>query len=171
MPCLGAFNVNKETLNLAQGGFATGTLSTRLPQDQKSVDPMEKAGRASAASQYGHCQHNEKNNDLTPEQFLEKKKKESVALQMAVFNKWLDKRLAVITYAYETAGATSGGSTADGTGNQNSGNEQSERSPGRLKRQLDGDDNNSSSGAMRTARTKVVTSVPRRIRKPSESPL
>lgn len=156
VPCLNVFDVNRETLNPAQEGFATGTPSTRLPWDPVSVDPMEKNRRASAASRSSHCQRNEIENGLTPEQFLKKKKAEGVALVMAAFNKWLDKKLAVASYAYETAGASGNSTASGGIGSQGSGgNGQSERSSRRPKRQLDGGDlNNSLSGGDENGRDK-----------------
>lgn len=143
MPCLKVFDVNGETLNSAQEGFATGTV---LTWDHRLVDPMEKNRKASAASRSSHCQRNETEHSLTPEQYLERKKAEGVALVMAEFNKWLDKRLAVITYAYETAGASGNPAAGGDPESQGSGgNGQPERPSRRPKRQLDGDDSNNSS--------------------------
>lgn len=110
---------------------------------------MEKNRGASAVLRSSHCQRNDIDSGLTPEQFLETKKAEGVARVMAEFNTWLDKRLDVITYAYETAGMSENPAANSGsTGGQGSnGSGQSERSSRRPKRQYDeGDPNNSSSG-------------------------
>ncbi|KAK7756446.1 hypothetical protein SLS62_001672 [Diatrype stigma] len=110
---------------------------------------MEKNKRASADSRSSHCQRNDTDNGLTPEQFLEKKKAEGVALVMAEFKTWLDKRLDVITYAYETAGMSEDpAANSGGTGSQDSNaSGKSQRSSKRPKRQFGEDDpNNSSSG-------------------------
>jgi hypothetical protein len=118
-------------------------LRSREPQQKEghqNSDLMDKHRKASAARQSSHCQRDRKRNSgQTPEQYLALKKKEAVARVMDDFNRWLDKRLAVITYAHEAAEA-SGNNSSGSTGDQNTNQGQPDRPTRGSKRQFDRDD-------------------------------
>ncbi|KAH9988127.1 hypothetical protein F4779DRAFT_632307 [Xylariaceae sp. FL0662B] len=139
--CLAELSVRKEEPNTQNDGHKLREIS---------VDPMESNGRASAARRPSHCQRDQKGDrGLTPDQFAARKKQEAVAIVMAAFNKWFDKRLQIISYAYEASeasensgcGPSGGGDAGDGaSGTGGSG------SPARTKRRLDGDNQDDPSG-------------------------
>ncbi|KAI1084664.1 hypothetical protein F5B20DRAFT_216429 [Whalleya microplaca] len=139
--CLAKCSARKEETTTQNEGSKLGDLS---------VDPMESNKKASAAArQSSHCDRDHKGvRGLTPDQFAARKKQEAVAVVMAAFHKWFDKRLQIISYAYEQSEASenSGGGTAgeSGAGDGASGTGGSGR-PTRTKRPLDGDDQDNSS--------------------------
>lgn len=111
---------------------------------------MERHGKASA-SKKSNNHHSTQRGDRgpTPEEYIAVKKREAVEAVMTVFNKWLDKRLSVISYAYESSGGTegsSGGSTGWTSEGDKSGNS---FGGGRPKRQLSNDNFQDGSGAGR----------------------
>ncbi|KAI1780799.1 hypothetical protein F4818DRAFT_435996 [Hypoxylon cercidicola] len=158
--CLAGFRLRKEDLNSKNDGYKPG---------DSSMDSKRKTG---AAQRLGHCQLNhEGERRLTPDQYVAIKKQEAVELVMAQFNRWFDKRLAIISwlvvmfcafhsstssdplippdleYAYEASeasGSSASGSGDAGSGNSSSGQGQSSRSS-RAKRRLSGDDQDNSS--------------------------
>ncbi|KAI1453522.1 hypothetical protein F4805DRAFT_461708 [Annulohypoxylon moriforme] len=158
--CLADFDVCTEELNIQNDGYKPGDLSQKK---RRLADPMESDRKAGAARRLSHCQlDSEGEGALTPDQYVAIKKKEAVALVMAKFNQWFNKRLEIIScmshllilfsyhnrsYAYEASEASgnpSGGSGSAGSGNDNSGQGQSGRST-RSKRRLGGDDQDGSS--------------------------
>ncbi|KAL7623804.1 hypothetical protein AAE478_005357 [Parahypoxylon ruwenzoriense] len=151
--CLIEVSVCKEELITQKDGSNSGEISKK--QTGTAADPMESNRKAGAARQPSHCQldHNSERT-LTPDQYVAIKKQEAVALVMARFNRWFDKRLAVISwlyvtmsYAYEAAEASgNSGSSSGGAGstNGNSRRDQPSRSTG-TKRRLGGDDQDNSS--------------------------
>lgn len=79
-------------------------------------------------------------NKQTPEQYLAHQKEQAIAQVMAAFNKWLNNKLDVISYAYETADAEEPSDPNGNTGGSAADNAAPRRSSKRSKRQLDGDD-------------------------------
>ncbi|KAI6084245.1 hypothetical protein F4821DRAFT_243298 [Hypoxylon rubiginosum] len=134
--CLAEFQTRTEYLNSKNDGYKPVDLS------------MESKRTAGAAQQSGHCQLNhEGERRLTPDQYVAIKKQEAIELVMAKFNRWLDKRLAIISYTYEASEASGNSASGSGgteSGNGSSGQGQSSRSS-RSKRRLSGDDQDNSS--------------------------
>ncbi|KAI1214277.1 uncharacterized protein F4807DRAFT_455919 [Annulohypoxylon truncatum] len=158
--CLADFDVCTEELNIQKDGYKPGDLSHKK---RRSADPMESDRKAGAARRPSHCQlDHEGKRALTPDQYVAIKKQEAIALVMAKFNQWFDKRLEIISCmsqlptlfcqlllkdayeASEASGTPSGCSGGVGSGNNNSGQGQSGRST-RSKRRLGGDDQDGSS--------------------------
>lgn len=143
--CLAGFNVCTEELNIQSVGYKSGDLSQTT---YRSADPMESDRKAGAARRLSHCQlDHEGKRPLTPDQYVAIKKQEAIALVMAKFNQWLNKRLDIISYAYEASEASGNPqdySSGTGPGSNNSGQGQSGRST-RSKRRLGGDDQDDSS--------------------------
>ncbi|OTA53673.1 hypothetical protein K449DRAFT_206165 [Hypoxylon sp. EC38] len=93
--CLSESSVRTEELNTSSDGFKPGDLSQK---QHRSVAPMDSERKAGAARQLSHCQRNHEGEiGLTPDQYVAIKKREAVALVMARFNQWFDKRLAIIS--------------------------------------------------------------------------
>ncbi|KAI0827245.1 hypothetical protein F5Y06DRAFT_308654 [Hypoxylon sp. FL0890] len=152
--CLSGFSVCTEELNTRNDGFKSGDLSQKQPRSAGSMESERKAG---AARRLSHCQpDHEGERGLTPDQYVAIKKQAAVALVMARFNQWFDKRLAIIScmslylmslHAYEASeasGNSTGSSGGAKSGNSDSGHSQSGRST-RSKRRLGGDDQDNSS--------------------------
>ncbi|KAI0882634.1 uncharacterized protein GGS22DRAFT_191224 [Annulohypoxylon maeteangense] len=158
--CLFDFNVCTEELNIQNDGYKPGDLSHKK---RRSADPMESDRKAGAARRPSHCQRDyDGKRALTPDQYVAIKKQEAIALVMAKFNQWFNKRLEIISWLYvtsshimhffskyayeasEASGNPSGCSGGASSGNINSGQGQSGRST-RSKRRLGGDDQDGSS--------------------------
>ncbi|KAI2616313.1 hypothetical protein GGR54DRAFT_641739 [Hypoxylon sp. NC1633] len=167
--CVADHSACTEDSNTQNDGLQPGDLSQKQP---RSADHMEGERKAGAAHRSSRCQPNHENRrGLTPEQYVAIKRQEVVAIVMAYFNRWLDKRLAVIScmsncvvsivilpllldldiwwsgYAYEASeasGNSSCGSGGTGSGKNGSEQGQSGRST-RTKRRLGGDDEENSS--------------------------
>ncbi|KAK9798848.1 hypothetical protein SCARD494_02726 [Seiridium cardinale] len=126
-------------------GFSHRYLTDLDRQFQDLAGSMDHHKLASAAKKSSnHKSDKRRRGDQTPEQYIATRKREAVEAIMAVFNTWLDKRLSVISYAYE---ASDGSEDApNGAGNPNSGNSKSNTSSGhgRPKRQLNDDDDEQS---------------------------
>ncbi|CAJ2512044.1 Uu.00g076690.m01.CDS01 [Anthostomella pinea] len=141
-PCL----TDLDELNTVHDGSKTGGQSNR--RSTTPVDPMESNNKASAARRSSHCPRDKKGErKQTPEQYVALKRQEAVERVMAAFNKWLDKRLAIISYAYEASEASEG--TTEGSSKYPSdGSGKSSTSSKRPKRQFEGDgqDNFSAGG-------------------------
>ena len=62
---------------------------------------MESDRKAGAARTSSHCQldNNEGKRALTPDQLVAIKKQEAIALVMAKFNQWFNKRLEIISWS------------------------------------------------------------------------
>ncbi|KAI1762554.1 hypothetical protein GGR53DRAFT_521585 [Hypoxylon sp. FL1150] len=139
--CLAEVGARTEYFNSTDDGY-------------KPVDSsMDNKRTAGAAQQSGHCQLNhEGERRLTPDQYVAIKKQQAIELVMATFNRWLDKRLAIISWphtyeaseASEASGTSASGSGGTESGSGNSGQGQSGRSS-RSKRRLSGDDQGKSS--------------------------
>ncbi|KAI0384618.1 hypothetical protein F5Y04DRAFT_247348 [Hypomontagnella monticulosa] len=147
--CQAEPSVHTEELRTSKAGSKFGDSTLEQP---KSAGLMEGEKKAGAAKRPSHCRLNHEGDRglLTPDQYVAIKRKEAVALVMARFQQWFDKRLAIISYAYEASEA-SGGSTSSsggtGPGSNDSRQSQSGRST-RTKRRLggDGQDNSSAGG-------------------------
>ncbi|KAI2471522.1 hypothetical protein F4781DRAFT_440155 [Annulohypoxylon bovei var. microspora] len=144
--CLADFSVCTEELNIQNDGYKRGDISQNKC---RSADPMESDRKAGAARRLSHCQlDHEGKRGLTPDQYVAIKKQEAVALVMAKFNQWFNKRLEIISwYAYEASEASGNHSGCSGgaeSGSNNSGQGQPSRST-RSKRRLGGDDQDGSS--------------------------
>ncbi|KAF3070443.1 putative udp-glucoronosyl and udp-glucosyl transferase family protein [Daldinia childiae] len=118
---------------------------------------MEGEKQTRAARELSHCQLNHgSERGLTPDQYVAIKRQEGVELVMAKFNRWLDKRLAIISCmsqriffahaceASEASGSSAGSSKGTESGSGSSEQGQSGRST-RTKRRLGGDDQDNSS--------------------------
>ncbi|OTB04062.1 hypothetical protein M426DRAFT_321159 [Hypoxylon sp. CI-4A] len=142
--CLADFSVYTEDINTND----RYKLGDSLQKQLRTAGHMEGEKKAGAARRLSHSQlHQEGERGLTPDQFVAIKKQEAVALVMARFNQWFDKRLAIISYAYEASealGNDAGSSGGMGCGSGDSGQGQPSRST-RSKRRLDGDDQDNSS--------------------------
>lgn len=98
--CLAGFNVCTEELNIQSVGYKSGDLSQTT---YRSADPMESDRKAGAARRLSHCQlDHEGKRPLTPDQYVAIKKQEAIALVMAKFNQWLNKRLDIISWLVST---------------------------------------------------------------------
>ncbi|KAI1471137.1 uncharacterized protein F4812DRAFT_467345 [Daldinia caldariorum] len=152
--CLGELSVYREEISIHHEGYHTGELSQ---QDSRAVGLMEGEKQARAARELSHCQLNhESERGLTPDQYVAIKKQEAVAIVMAKFNRWFDKKLAIISWSYvvtslshaceasEASGSSTGSSTETNSGSSSSGQGQSGPST-RTKRRLGGDDQDNSS--------------------------
>ncbi|KAI1106440.1 hypothetical protein F4804DRAFT_340457 [Jackrogersella minutella] len=146
--CLAELIVCKEELNVQNDGYKLGDTSKK---QRRPSDPMESERKAGAARRLSHCQlDHEGERGLTPDQYVAIKKQEAVALVMAKFNQWFNKRLEIISWlidayeASEASGDSSGCSGGAESGSNNSRQGQSGRST-RAKRRLGGDDQDNSS--------------------------
>ncbi|KAI1389110.1 uncharacterized protein F4822DRAFT_404991 [Hypoxylon trugodes] len=143
--CLTESNVCMVELNTQNDGTKLGEISQ---EQSKSAGPMDSERKASAAQGLSHCQLDHKGErKLTPDQYVAIKKQEAVALVMAHFNRWLNKRLEIISYAYEASEASGNSvnnSGSVGSGSGDAGQGRSTRST-RAKRRLGGDDQDNSS--------------------------
>lgn len=77
-----------------------------------------------------------------PEQYVADRRREAVDAVMAVFNRWLNTRLAVISHVYEAAGGAGDppGGEGGGVGPSAGAGRAGRSSTGRAKRQFSGDD-------------------------------
>ncbi|KAI0025151.1 hypothetical protein F4780DRAFT_415498 [Xylariomycetidae sp. FL0641] len=119
--------------------------------DNKIVESMEYNKKASVSRRSSHRHRSSSKGETKhpPEQFIALKKKEAVQRVMAVFQKWLDKQLAIITYAYEASEASEasgGGSSSKRSGMNTGSNSGNGGGPSRRsKRQFNGSDQDESS--------------------------
>ncbi|KAI0479438.1 hypothetical protein GGR56DRAFT_635030 [Xylariaceae sp. FL0804] len=117
------------------------------PSSTRYLDPMESKKKASAAKRHSH-RHAEQEVERkeSPERYLAIKKQQAVAYVMACFNNWLDKRLAIISYAVDASNASgeAGDGPSSGGAGSGGGGSGGDNKPGgssrRAKRQLDGED-------------------------------
>ncbi|KAH9885965.1 hypothetical protein F4778DRAFT_759862, partial [Xylariomycetidae sp. FL2044] len=139
-PCPRGFEGRREPLKQDRERSKPKDTSFQQPSQ---IDRMDKQVKASAARAPRHSQTEQSERGRTPDQYLALKKQEAIERFMAAFNEWLEKRLAIVNYAYgaaESAGTPSGGSYEDGGGGQ-AGRDTSRRP----KRQLGGDEKDNSS--------------------------
>ncbi|KAI1857967.1 hypothetical protein JX265_010997 [Neoarthrinium moseri] len=147
-------NSFKDDVNLSLKDLDSNAIicgySPELQQQLRGLDgSMEKDKKARAAQKSSHSQPRQNaSRGQTPEQLIALKRREGVEAVMAVFQTWLDKRLAIIDYAVESSevsGGFAGGSSTEDSGDGKTG---SSSGSGRGKRQFNGDDdtNGSSSG-------------------------
>ncbi|KAI8956951.1 hypothetical protein F5Y11DRAFT_353089 [Daldinia sp. FL1419] len=164
--CLSEHNVYREFLSIQQEGYNPGELLQHRPS---AAGLMEGDKQTRAARDLSNCQLNHgSERGLTPDQYVAIKKQEAVDLVMAKFNRWFDKRLAIISCmsqqisfdhlslipfesnaldaceASEASGGSTGSSKGVESGSSSSGQGQSGRST-RTKRRLGGDDQDNSS--------------------------
>lgn len=166
-PCLRDSDVCEANLNQAYVGR-----DRRNPFDcglADNTDSME-GNRAAGAVQQptDGRQDQEVEMGLTVEEYVAHRKRLMIGRVMAEFQRWLDKRLAILSYAIEASEASdetaSGTSTTDSQSTGANGN-RSEKSTARPKRQLSdnndpgdpsgGDDNGRDRGGNKRAKTDV----------------
>jgi hypothetical protein len=122
-------------------------------QHHVQVVSMERHNKTASAAPHSSNRHHKQHarRGQTPEQYIAEKKQEAIETVMAVFNKWLNTRLAVISHVYESPGGSSGtpgaGSGGGGDGDAGSGNEKPGRASRRAKRQFHGDERNEDDSA------------------------
>ncbi|KAI2779247.1 hypothetical protein F4815DRAFT_500576 [Daldinia loculata] len=133
--CLGELSVYRKEFSIQHEGYNPGESSQKR---SRVAGLMEGEKQTRAARELSHCRLNhESERGLTPDQYVAIKRQEGVALVMAKFNRWLDKRLAIISCS---AGSSKGAESGSGSSEQG----QSGRST-RIKRRLGGDDQDNSS--------------------------
>ncbi|KAI0161194.1 hypothetical protein GGR57DRAFT_498714 [Xylariaceae sp. FL1272] len=126
-------NVCKEDLSRAYIGHCEST----------HKDTMEQYDSASGRNGRG-CSRKQ-----TPEEFIARKRKVTVDYVMAIFEKWLEKRLAIMRYSIETAVAAEdggGGGDTKRSPRQGSDGKESSQSSRRPKRQLQDDEDDDIAG-------------------------
>ncbi|KAH6656714.1 hypothetical protein BKA67DRAFT_552823 [Truncatella angustata] len=129
-------------------GFDRRQLSDLEQNLRLLVESMATKKLASAASKSRkHQSDKDSEASQTPEQYIAARKKEAVEAVMSVFNKWLDKRLSVISYAYECADGSGNPRGGSGDWTSDEGRSGSGSSRGRPKRHFNDDDDQSGSSA------------------------
>ncbi|KAI1426262.1 hypothetical protein F5Y12DRAFT_783998 [Xylaria sp. FL1777] len=142
-PCLREFDVCEENLNRAYVRRDQGSSSDRGLA--RNTDSMERNKEAISTQRSRHGRRDrEGERILTAEEYITRRKEVAVEQVLAGFQRWLDKRLAIISYTIQASEASDGAGT--GTRNTNSqGREMGEKKSGgasnRQKRQFS-DDNN-----------------------------
>ncbi|OTB16406.1 hypothetical protein K445DRAFT_366364 [Daldinia sp. EC12] len=147
--CLRELSVYREEFSIHHEGYNSGESPQQL---SRVAGLMEGKKQARAARELSHSRLNHgSERGLTPDQYVAIKKQEAVNIVMAKFNRWFDKKLAIMSWlvrnAYEASGASggsAGSSKGTDSGNGSSGQGQSSRST-RTKRRLGGDDQDNSS--------------------------
>lgn len=103
----------------------------------------DKAAIAAQRSKSGR-ENREGERRLTPEEYIAHRKQLAVEKVMSGFQRWLDKRLAIISYTIEASEASDGtGPSARGTGSRGKSTDEkmSSGASNRPKRQFSDDDN------------------------------
>ncbi|TGJ88144.1 hypothetical protein E0Z10_g674 [Xylaria hypoxylon] len=139
-PCLREFDVCKENISQAYVGRDQGNSSDRGLAG--NTDSMERNKEAIAAqrSRKGR-QDPEGERRLTAEEYIAYRRELAVEQVMAGFQKWLDKRLAIISYTIEASEASDCTGTTPNTGSQSreTGGGKSGGASSRQKRQFSDD--------------------------------
>ncbi|KAK5632467.1 hypothetical protein RRF57_008181 [Xylaria bambusicola] len=140
-PCLREIGVCKDNLDQVYVGRDQGS-SSGLARNTDSME-RNKGAIATQRSENGR-EDREGERRLTPEEYIARRKQIAVEKVMSGFQRWLDKRLAIISYTIETSEASDGaGSGARSTGSQSreAGEKMSGGASSRPKRQFSDDDN------------------------------
>ncbi|KAI0420379.1 hypothetical protein F5X98DRAFT_371790 [Xylaria grammica] len=142
-PCLREFDVCKENLSQAYVGRDQGNSSGRGTDSKTDSMERNKGVIATQRSRKGR-QDREGERRLTAEEYIAHRREIAVEQVMAGFQKWLDKRLAIISYTIEASEAADGaGANTRNAGSKSpeTGGEKSGGTSRRQKRQLSDDDN------------------------------
>ncbi|RWA09133.1 hypothetical protein EKO27_g5966 [Xylaria grammica] len=142
-PCLREFDVCKENLSQAYVGRDQGNSSGRGIDSNTDSMERSKGVIATQRSRKGR-QDREGERRLTAEEYIAHRREIAVEQVMAGFQKWLDKRLAIISYTIEASEAADGTGTNTrnaGSKSPETGGEKSGGTSRRQKRQLSDDDN------------------------------
>lgn len=164
-PCLSDSDVCEAKLNQAHLGRDPVNPSDCGLAD--NADSMEGNKAIDAVQQPTSGRRDQKGeNGLTVEEYVAHRKRLMIERVMAEFRRWLDKRLAILSYAIETSDASdeaASDSPATGSQSTGAGGNRSEKSTARPKRQLSdsndpgdpsgGDDNGRDRGGNKRAKT------------------
>ncbi|KAI3327835.1 hypothetical protein HD806DRAFT_336567 [Xylariaceae sp. AK1471] len=147
-PCLRESDVCKEDLNQAYVGRDQENSSDR--GIARNTDSMEQNRAAIAAHSPEYKQQDrEGERRQTPEEYIARRREIAVDRVMAGFQKWFDKRLAIISYTIEASEASDDTGGNAGSQSQQTDEKKSGRASGRPKRQFRDDndpDNNTGGG-------------------------